>query len=574
MFSKIRYWFSPTSLRETAEWIRSAVHYVFFNRKRIDLAVVGTTSSGKSFLLNDILTVLSKMGGKAQSRVPLYGPDGGGMGHGTGRRWLKNFGSYSPDEFGGSGGTPVYACRQSSFYGDSVKHSDRSLKYDLVFLNIPGEIFMKSAGVAIKLKAYIALKNEIDHMNRRFRVTTWVNAAGDRRYIVTPAIGWRGNPFDVPVVSNTGSGGGWQRGLKMRYRQWTEIFEDLQAGGFHECAGSGRKISGRKLLKRFFDYDTDSIMMTIRDMLASNQLRDLDFGEDDFNAGEYDKCFTFFHYCARATDIVLCDRLFRKEENTTASSETTAKGLDDSGEMAFGDVAQGLDAFLEDCEEGGKKNVYLAFRNVDFLMHDKEEAYKHLSGVTLRNMNSEARRNAIYSLFSYAMIHYVDDRMTVGSKDYHEFIGLPTDVPETDIDQLTEQLIDLSGGDGVSYRSRDVKDHITASLGGEGQAFRRLLLKMGYQREEDGDPRSRIVPHVYFTCTPITEDYEIYENYMDGNHVAPFFVKMKDGYTYRFDEQFSHACFGSYQLWMDVMTQHGLGDFERGGLLTIMADQV
>lgn len=571
-------------MSEAADWLRSVFHVVFFNRKRIDLAVVGTTSSGKSFLLQDIMTVLSKMGGKAQSRVPLYGPDGGGMGHGTGRRWLKNFGSYSPDEFGGSGGTPVYACRQSSFYGDSIKHSDRSLKYDLVFLNIPGEIFMKSpSGVAVRLKSYIALKDEINKMNKRFRVTTWVNDAGDRRYIVTPTIGWRGNPLDVPVVPGA-TGGGWQRGLKMRYRQWQEIFEDLMAGGFHECKGSGRRINGQKLLRRFFDYDTDSVMMTIRDLLASNQLRDLDFNEDDFNAGEYDKSFTFFHYCARATDIVLCDRLFRREnkpatpsvhsDGAPAADLPPAGQQEGASEMAFGDVAQGLDSFLDDCDEGGNKNVYLAFRNVDFLMRDKENAYKELSTNTLRNMNNEARRNAIYSLFSYAMIHNIDDKMVVASKDYHDFIGLPDDIAETPIDQLTQQLIDLSGGDGVSHRSRDVKDHIKASLGGEGQAFKKLLLRAGYHREEDSDPRSRIIPHIYFTCTPITEDYDIYENYMEGNELAHYFVKMKDGYQYRFDEQFSHACFGSYQLWMDVMTQHGLGDFERGGLLTILADQV
>ena len=34
-----------------------------------------------------------------------------------------------------------------------------------------------------------------------------------------------------------------------------------------------------------------------------------------------------------------------------------------------------------------------------------------------------------------------------------------------------------------------------------------------------------------------------------------------------------HACFGSYQLCMDLLTQHKLGDFYMGSLLTILEDQ-
>ena len=59
--SKLQYLFSSTHLRRMRQVIKAKIHRM--NRKRIRLAVVGTASSGKSFLLRDILKTLTSMSG-------------------------------------------------------------------------------------------------------------------------------------------------------------------------------------------------------------------------------------------------------------------------------------------------------------------------------------------------------------------------------------------------------------------------------------------------------------------------------------------------------------------------------
>ena len=84
-----------------------------------------------------------------------------------------------------------------------------------------------------------------------------------------------------------------------------------------------------------------------------------------------------------------------------------------------------------------------------------------------------------------------------------------------------------------------------------------------------------IVPHVYFSCTPITSDYDIYENYInDKGRPASDFKKNIDGKDYLFRNMCSNVCFGSFQLAIDILAQHGLGNYEVGGLLRIMQNDV
>lgn len=414
--------------------LRYFFRYQVGNRKRIFLAVVGTTSSGKSFLLNDIITSLSSMSAVSS---PLKDFPMKGMPAGTFLP-MKDIGSYSPDEYGGTGRTPIYACSQKSFYGVSMRYNNSRDEHDLVFLNIPGEIFNKADNGGIsRLQAYIMLKSRIAQMKKKFYVSRWESASGEERLIVQPVVA---GPEEA-VTTPTFTGG--NQTFRIRYRDWNEIFGELTSSGFHFVQGSRKKISGKKLLRQFFFYDTDSIMMTIYDMIQSQQLSELPFTATDFRAQLYDNSFTFFHFCALASDIVLCDRIYTKNEPS-------------EGEMLFGDLADGLQSFLDDCnEKAEKKNVYLAFRNVDFLMLEKEKAYQKLYNETLSTMSTEGRRNAIYSLFNYTMLHHIDPTLNIPKHEFCDFIGLPTTDEQTnfegipsDPDELTELLVDLNGADG------------------------------------------------------------------------------------------------------------------------------
>ncbi len=539
---RLAYKCSSLHLDEVLHRWQHLLRYEVINRKRIDLAVVGTTSSGKSFLLNDILSSLRNMGGKfssLRSDSLLY----------------KTIVNYSPDESGGHGQTPIYACRRTNFYGTYVNHSQDGRKYDFVFMNIPGEIFMRpTQGEASRLRAYIDLKDALSKMKKRFYVSTWVDAADEIRYIVEPVTGASITDDNRRSRITTD-----QHILKMRYMDWSELFGDLNNCGFHECNGSKRKINGATLLKKFFEYDTDSVMMTLYDMMSSGQIR-CDFNEEDFRAKMYDKCFTFFHYCSRASDIVLCDRIFTMKETL-------------SNEMPFGEITRGLSSFLDNLGHDRHVNVYLSFRNVDFLMFSREKNYQKLNKDILGRLDKEQRRNIIYSLFHYVLQHHINKNVIVKGDDFYSLVGLPKEgIPENDliteeVSQLTENLVDLTGNQGVVYEAPDLKNHITTRLGDEAHAFNDLLRSSDNTTEVEEELFSQITPHVYFTCTPVTQDYDIYRNYQEGDRIATDFCKEVNGKTMFFARQNSHACFGSYQLCMDILTQHDLMDSETGTLL-------
>ena len=519
--SKLQYLFSSTHLRRMRQVIKAKIHRM--NSKRIRLAVVGTASSGKSFLLRDILKTLTSMSGV------FYPLD-------TELQSYKNFANYSPDETGGHGRTPLYACRPNNHYGAHVVHKNASGdKYDLSFLNIPGETFAKPSPTRpSRLQAYLTLKDLISQLHGHFTVSTWHTDAGDIRYIVEPTKACIATDEDRASTAVTD-----EKNLKLRYMQWNEIFAELKSGGYVRCAGSERRISGKKLLKNFFEYDTDSVIRSIRDLIEKNQLRGIDFDATDFDALGYDRSFTFLHYCSQATDIVMCDRIFITKETNTNNDE-----------MLFGDLAEGLDSFLEESDNSHQVNVYLAFRNVDFLLIKKEAAYKQLYNELQAGMNDEQRRNVIYSLFNYSLLHYLDSNLVIPDEEFGDWIGLPiekrSELIQSDVEKLKNALIDFDGSDGQIYMGSDLRQHINSRLGSQGQSFRRILLKTGYIASGGSTARDKIVPD---------------------------FRRVADGQTRLFYEQFSHACFGSYQLCMDLLTQHKLGDFYMGSLLTILEDQ-
>ena len=117
-----------------------------------------------------------------------------------------------------------------------------------------------------------------------------------------------------------------------------------------------------------------------------------------------------------------------------------------------------------------------------------------------------------------------------------------------------------SGGT-VVHNTKDLITHINSRIGGDGQAFRNILLQAGINTQNEA-----IIPHVYFSCTPITDDYSIYENFEYEGRIAPDFCHNGD-----IDDLFmarnSNVCFGSYQLCMDILKQHQLGSFIHGSLL-------
>ena len=89
-----------------------------------------------------------------------------------------------------------------------------------------------------------------------------------------------------------------------------------------------------------------------------------------------------------------------------------------------------------------------------------------------------------------------------------------------------------------------------------------LLTQTGWYPET----KDTFVPHVFFTCTPITQDYLVYRNGRKGEDPDEYDF-YHDGLTTSFSEVGSRACFGSYQLCMDIFNGHDIGSFNFGALL-------
>ncbi len=257
-------------------------------KKVIRLAVVGARSSGKSFFLNDIIDALRSKGG---AYYPLYR---------TEFRY-REFCDYERNQTQ----TPVYACRHENHFGQTVDLKGKLFELD--FLNIPGEIFRTREDI----QKYTNLRNALDVRSKLFTVTTYINESSDEEILLVEAR--RKSTITESDRNNTSPA----TLNNTRFLEWREIFGSLNAKGFKPLEGSRRAISGKTFLKYFFEYHTDSAIQSIADLLQTNQIQVDLVDATSFNNENISKAFIFFQYCALATDIVICDRVFVKKQDSS-----------------------------------------------------------------------------------------------------------------------------------------------------------------------------------------------------------------------------------------------------------------
>ena len=540
---------------------------IFKKTTPIRLAVVGNASSGKSFLLKDIIDALRSMGCSFFASDTLEKRDG---------FQYKPFSNYAPNQKGGGGGTPLYACRHEDHYGQRVIGPD--FEFDLSFLNIPGEIFQDAM-----LNSYNELKRMLMTRKKLFTVYPYTNPAGDERLIVRP----NENVYRVEDdVDGSDTLSAAKDAYLQRFKSWPVIVGELSSARF--VAGKPKNISGEDLMMDFFKYDTDSVMLSIYNLIKGRIFPNLDFDHEDFDSMQYDLAFVFFHYCTLATDIVVCDRVYTHLDKDAELQKE---------KLGFNDLAVKLSQFLDKQKLANHVNTYMAFRNVDFLIQkpEVEEAYVQLNKrMKKMHLPLEQRRNAIYSLFSYLMFDHIGYDMRDLGGSMNHILGLEDDcrlpllddeptagaddaghdpdaaIDESTIERLKQRYIDIQGSEGHVFNARTLEEHITSRVGGQGQAFRMLLTQTGWY----SDNHDTFVPHVYFTCTPITEDYLVYRNGRKDKENQDEFDFYRDGSPTKFSDTGSRACFGSFQLCMDIFYKHNIGSFGFGGMLQRIIDVV
>lgn len=495
----------------------------------IHLAVIGIPSSGKSYLISDMIKAFASMG---YSSYQLEEND----------MVYQSTSAYDNDTHLAAQ-TPNYACRKFDHYGAKMVKNGSSFKID--FLNIPGEAFKDQDNTA----KYFLLSSKLKSSAGKnlFKMVTWKNTSGEQRYVIEPR-----NPSpmvrdEITDAKSSPSISIDAQARRLNYMSWRQIFSELRMDGFIETPKS-KNISGEYLLDNISRTVVDSAMASIGAVCGNFHIDGLS------EAYEFELIannFYFMNYCQRATDMVVCDKMFLPEGDDNSRNKDS---------ITFPELCRQIVAFFEQ-EKTNKPHIYLAFRGADFLMQNKEMAYREIRRIIHNDENTCDEdmeiRNAYYSLFSYLLWHHVycdyskDTDQMLESRDLLGFI------PETtNIANLKEKYLNISDHNGRTFDGGLLKSMLKSHIGTMGNAFCSLL-NFSYDNLVQvpiSKSETVVVPHVYFTCTPITNDFIIYKN--DPKHPNKFINEKEQGDARKFEFCGSHLCFGSYQLCLDILGQH------------------
>lgn len=463
--------------------------------KKIRIAVIGTRSSGKSFLLYDMIHAFSILGYHPES-LPLDYPH-------------SSFGTFFYDIFnkqtGGMRGTEMYACRTDDHYGaylsgNSILQSIPN-SFSVDFLNIPGEIFMPER--TNRIDSFFKLKRLIEKMEGDlFRLSIWKEEKTGHRIKLLLPKDLNLKVFHAFRASQTDRYG--------NYMTWNNILYILEDENYHQI--SNRRINGKYIFEHITELNTDSVICTIE--ACWGKLNASKHGITDWELIKKD----FYHlaYCQMATDIVICSRL----PNDIVTESQSILPL---AEVALNFLQKQTDK---------TPHVYMAFRCADSIIYPDRFRFKSENDLKKKIKD----RNNLYTQFVLQLQKDLESggNMPESAKNVVEHIKNSVG---TTHEHPVQTLLNFS------YR--------------EGTALRRLLRhKTVYELFVSS--HYPIPPHVYFTTTPIDSGFHIYENdtndvtrfyYKDEGGRKSFTREIQKDMS-------NHLCFGSLQLLTDILLQN------------------
>ena len=323
--------------------------------KKIRIAVIGARSSGKSFLLYDLIHAFSVLGFKPEE-LPLDYPH-------------SSFGAYFYDTFnsttGGMRGTESYACRPRNHYGAYLSGRIPFSSLSVDFLNIPGEVFdagEKRVDVFFKMKDIIE-----DRGDDYFYLAQWESPSSHIVKLIVP------EDFDPNIFMPERADIDYKH---MHYLSWNNIISDLNDGSYKET--KREKVSGKYIFKHIVELNTDSLLLTLEECWPSLSKKEDHLDWLDIEGLQVKHYFYPLAYCLLATDIVLCDKL-TDDDNISSLSETICQYFDESKEKA--------------------PHVYLAFRAADALIKDCERMQECIKTIGNGTHVGIRKRNEVYSIF-------------------------------------------------------------------------------------------------------------------------------------------------------------------------------
>lgn len=505
--------------------------------KKIRLAVVGSTASGKTYLLTDVVGSLEKLGFKRDDR---YAND---------HLQRDVYSLFEEVESNGAiGKSLVKACRQADVY--LSRFTDRNDKGVLVeFIDVPGEVMVPDSLRLFRslMKALMACREPI------FTSTRWVNDETGQAVLLVGVR--RGIDSNGPI----GQLDGWVGSAHLRQATHDSGYESLAAREAHYkrlgfVPKKSKKVNGARLFRDFLDYDTDTVVQAIihawgelkvDSVLPTDLLQQGGGSGKPLFAKNYKNHFFYHYFTFHATDIIVCDKC--------CTPQTAGEAPAPSDDI-FPVMMASLKSMTQ-YEDLPPKNWYLAVKGVDALM--QEEPFRHVYELS-------GDYNLVYSHFTallrQACLHHLWDGdsayrppFTSDATMMQWLTGNRQLDGQTDlVDLLSSHYLQLGTGIGAllkgdtDYRMEStmpLADHLSSRFAHFVQADHRLQNDKGRDDEVMllGMPR-----HVFFVATPIDVDL----------HICGHEPSSPTSFEGRAKYYNQRADFGTLQLLTAIMTRH------------------
>ena len=535
------------------EILRNITDYIYqFNNKTIKLAVIGETSSGKSYLLTDLLTSLNNLGFTGTNDM---------------KHNCRYAGHYITDVTNRNRAinkTIQSVARIDSHYRGVYSNGEN--RFNLEFIDIPGEVITRDKIEVFSSIIEALWKNKKDI----FKVETWTKEAkvykvlyyssGNHTISNVSTHSYSGGLEDDEYTSNNNRQDTTSRQTIMTT---DEVRTYLSNAGYTQ-EKEVSLTSGSDIIQNFYSFHPDTVINGI--MEAWNILEPK--RPRNFQNKEYDKIqnyrelfmnnfqldFYYLFFCINATDIVICNKMAIPA--SIGQKEIQAP----NGLNSFSDMIQALACLKAKENIFSKKNWYLALKGTDSYIdnnffkevfeatnnHNITYSYfitlliykslqSNLSGKINRfRRDIEPTNIPVANLFNQSNINRFVSLLSINEIDNNVLQAMQEEANNND-NQIFNSSTEYTITSGL-----DLRQHVNQCIG-----FFNTLTQFDPQ-EGELYRMLQIPPHVYFPATPITSDFTICghkqgeANIFEGNAATAG----------------NRICFGTFQLCLDILKQH------------------
>lgn len=550
---------------------------IFCSDKEVKLAVIGPTSSGKTYFLTDFVTALKRLG---YEEVNHFDSD---IFHYP----ISSFIADVQNAKSGVEKTPIFICRNTNQYSSLyVNRDNRKHKVMIDFVDVPGEVVTKqslmlflgimTAMLGNKSKCFLqkswqqegdkSVRKTVEFTGQKVR-----EEAPKPKPTPTPELAL--NPQDGIDLDDMLENEGGQQNTKVEdnlhinkvssFVSTQAILKELEDSAWE--VKKSTTISAKELFEHFTEFETDTAIQAIIDAWAflgiNNHISSVQGSKlfSDVNQGgdyktQFDRVFKshfYFHYYTYfATDVVICDKFVQPKSVVKAGGKMNAPDTQLEMMRALETMSSYADSHTSN------KRWYYAFKGVDSIM--QQDDFKLLF------KNSGRDLNLVYSYFLLLFKkHFFESQGEVGPHAVKKYINNKEELSEyLSSKDLEEQVKDMLFDDLMNLENCWQKYFIDAehySVSGDLPLHRYVLnqvkkfmdIKNVLPLESDEDVSmmlDQLLAHVYFTATPIDDEFNI--DQQDEQQPTLFKGQAKNP-EYR-------VCFGTLQLASDILEKVNL----------------